>query len=39
VARGSWLLADDAELGPVDAVVVSSVDRLGIESPRVTAGL
>lgn len=29
-------LAPDRELGAVDAVVVSVVDRLGNESPRVT---
>lgn len=29
-------LAPDSQLGPIDAVVVSAVNRLGIESPRVT---
>ena len=37
--RESWVVAHDASLGKVDAVVVSSVDRLGIESKRVTVAL
>jgi uncharacterized lipoprotein YddW (UPF0748 family) len=34
-ARVDWLLPDDARLGAANAVVVSAVDRLGIESARV----
>ncbi|MDC8757943.1 glycoside hydrolase family 10 protein [Janthinobacterium fluminis] len=34
-ARTDWALADDAVAGPVNAVVVSAVDRLGNESERV----
>ncbi|MET3130331.1 uncharacterized lipoprotein YddW (UPF0748 family) [Oxalobacteraceae bacterium GrIS 1.11] len=34
--RGDWALADDASAGPVNAVVVSAVDRLGNESERVS---
>lgn len=33
------MLASDPQLGPVDAVVVSAINRLGIESPRVTLQL
>lgn len=32
-------LTPDTQLGPLDAVVVSAVNRLGIESPRVTLQL
>lgn len=32
-------LVPDQQLGPVDAVVVSAINRLGIESPRVTLQL
>lgn len=34
-SRVDWLLPDDARLGAANAVVVSAVDRLGIESARV----
>jgi uncharacterized lipoprotein YddW (UPF0748 family) len=36
-ARVEWDVADDATLGAADLVVVSSIDRLGNESGRVTA--
>ncbi|MFM9436806.1 uncharacterized lipoprotein YddW (UPF0748 family) [Janthinobacterium sp. CG_23.3] len=35
-ARAEWVLADDAAAGPASVVVVSAVDRLGNESPRVS---
>jgi hypothetical protein len=35
--QSEWLVADDAGLGAADLVVVSSIDRLGNESSRVTA--
>lgn len=38
-SRGGWVVADDAALGKAHAVVVSSVDRLGVESARVTVPL
>jgi uncharacterized lipoprotein YddW (UPF0748 family) len=36
-SRIDWTVPDDARLGPADAIVVSAVDRLGNESPRVQA--
>jgi uncharacterized lipoprotein YddW (UPF0748 family) len=36
-SRVDWAVPDDAKLGAADAVVVSAVDRLGNESPRVEA--
>jgi hypothetical protein len=32
-----WAVPDDATLGAADAIVVSAVDRLGNESPRIEA--
>jgi hypothetical protein len=34
-SRPVWLVPDDASAGPAGAVLVSSVDRVGIESERV----
>ena len=36
-SRVDWAVPDDARLGAADAIVVSAVDRLGNESPRVEA--
>jgi len=36
-SRVDWAVTDDAKLGSPDAVFVSAVDRLGIESARVQA--
>jgi hypothetical protein len=36
-SRAEWDVVDDATLGAADLVVVSSIDRLGNESGRVTA--
>ncbi|MFJ1469815.1 glycoside hydrolase family 10 protein [Massilia orientalis] len=36
-SRVDWAVPDDAKLGAADAVVVSAVDRLGNESPRIEA--
>lgn len=38
-SRAELALGRDPQLGPVEAVVVSSVNRLGLESPRVTLQL
>jgi len=34
-SRVDWQVAEDAKLGPLEAVYVSAVDRVGIESARV----
>ena len=36
-SRVDWAVPDDARLGIADAIVVSAVDRLGNESPRIEA--
>jgi hypothetical protein len=36
-SRVDWTVPDDAKLGAADAIVVSAVDRLGNESPRIEA--
>ncbi|MBW8897944.1 MAG: family 10 glycosylhydrolase [Massilia sp.] len=36
-SRVDWAVPDDAKLGAADAIVVSAVDRLGNESPRIEA--
>jgi hypothetical protein len=36
-SRVDWAVPDDAKFGAADVVVVSAVDRLGNESPRVEA--
>ena len=36
-SRVDWAVPDDAKFGAADAIVVSAVDRLGNESPRVEA--
>jgi uncharacterized lipoprotein YddW (UPF0748 family) len=38
-ARAGAVVTDDAALGRVDAIVVSAVDRVGVESQRVTVDL
>ena len=36
-SRVDWAVPDDARLGAADAIVVSAIDRLGNESPRIEA--
>ncbi|MEO7496352.1 MAG: family 10 glycosylhydrolase [Massilia sp.] len=35
-SKTEWSVPDDAKLGPVNAVVVSGIDRIGNESARIT---